>query len=245
MLKNERIVEMVRYLDPSNLSVLATEPEWHAGNCRVDCPIKTPAGSAVGSLELAFWDCPEGVIACIDELSLAEPSRSRGFGRRWLAHFERRCAETGIRAIELWARGVGGYFWANAGFEFRKPDPDQRDQITDDQLPVEITQLSVSDALRDGWLAGDWLAANRINERLDTLVADNTGDGRSAEEFRRAVPTVEHLRAGAAPELRTAAEIAAFGKEAAWTESNMRMWLGKKLMTDSDWWGEKQLQARF
>jgi hypothetical protein len=110
-------------------------------------------------------------------------------------------------------------------------------------LPQEITQMSLADGSSHEWLAADWFAINRIDERLAALVSDNNVGAPLAEAFRQAVPTVVRLRAEAAAGLRTPAQIAAFGREAGWTESGLTMWLGKKLMTGSDWWGVNQLPA--
>ena len=74
-------------------------------------------GLGKGSLRVCFQ---EDRTALIDVVELSEKSRGTGFGRAFAAHMEDHLRSAGVRRINLTAgKEVGGYFWAQRGFEFK------------------------------------------------------------------------------------------------------------------------------
>ena len=208
------LMRLMAYSDPAGLRVMPAAPNWEAGSPSLDCEIETREGVFAGRAEVGLRMNGPSLVAHIEQLFVSPDHRSAGFGRRFINEFGQRCARVGVDRLELFARDVGGYFWATVGFEFRAPNLDEREGSTFEPPPPELTDDSLPAAMRQAWFAADWYVINDVDDAVTALVRDCWVDASLAERFRAAIPTPQRLRHGCVSALRKVADIASFGQNA-------------------------------
>lgn len=110
-------------------------------------------GKSIGEVELTCNQHPDGTnTGYIDFIFLSKEYRKSGFGKRYIDHVENVFFDDmGVKSISLIAAlDVGGYFWAKAGYDFKK-ESEKREAIQ--------------------WLGKEW--QYRYNESIPKNITDN------------------------------------------------------------------------
>ena len=240
------LMSLMAYSDPTGLRVMPAAPNWEAGSPTLDCEIEAREGVSAGRAEVGLRMNGPSLLAHIEQLFVSPDHRPPGFGRRFINEFGQRCARVGVDRLELFARDVGGYFWATVGFEFRAPNLDEREGSMFEPPPPELTDDSLPAAMRQAWFAADWYVINDVDDAVTALVRDCWVDA----SLRRKIPFSHSNSAAFTAWMRErsprkVADIASFGRERAWMRDGQSMWLGGKAVTGgTDWWGAKYLVSR-
>lgn len=123
----QAIRDLHSYRHPNGWSVEVTEitvrPNDPYSPILVECDVRDRDGNDVGTINTIIHDRQGHIHLDYIELNKegpdGKPARGQGFITGWLADYERRAYEQGVRGLTLHADiDVGGYAWAKLGFDF-------------------------------------------------------------------------------------------------------------------------------
>jgi GNAT superfamily N-acetyltransferase len=171
-------------------------------------------GANAGDLSRHYVRRQGAWVASHTGLYLDPAFQGRGFGRGFHRHSEDVYRRHGISQISLFAKMKGAYAWHTEGFKLAGPPERRRQHCID---------------IWEKW-GGRERAAKAVQEER---VAQAAYDG-AASEFSR---VSRQERDPMEPD-----EIARLGADARWRDDDGReMWLGRLILTDSQWVGVKQI----
>lgn len=174
-------------------------------------------GELVGRWERSFeklrgnGEKPE---AHYDYLMLRDKVQGQRLGQKLLTHFDTAVLAMGIRRVKIEANlDVGGYAWAKAGYDWDS-DPDS------------------PEAKLMPWVAKD----NHYLQHSLALVIKTKGD--PSGEIKK---MITRLNQPYSPSYPTPLELAMLGREQAAEANGQEMWVGKKIMLATTWYGSRTL----
>lgn len=149
-----------------------------------------------------------------DYLKLRDKVQGQRLGQKLLTHFDTAVLAMGIRRVKIEANlDVGGYAWAKAGYDW-------------DSDPAS------PEAKLMPWVAKD----NHYIQHSLALVIKTKGD--PSGEIKK---MITRLNQPYSPSYPTPLELAMLGREQAAEANGQEMWVGKKIMLATTWYGSRTL----
>lgn len=237
--------------------------EWGNGT-GLNGVIYNEAGDQVGNFAREVAVDEGEVRVHHDTLTLDPEARGAGFGTAFFEHSLAQYPKLGVDKVTVHAAStVGGYAWAKAGF-----DLDWNRYMLFVASPAGRTHLWGDEKAARAWGLMQVWQERGIQTAPSTETARNVwasyvkreyGDQPPGvfDDFVSRFPTMQMIEDYARGDehaldgtFTSPAEIATFGREHKWIESNdatsegVTMWLGKRFLTGSSWYGEIRLTPR-